>query len=544
MPISLPGFVTSLFGQNAEEQERDSMADIPNLGLEMTCDRDRQNGQQPIRDGGTARYGGSGNRQTRRSNTNGVTSQSKVNHTDATRDTATAKVKVVATSRSRETVAYPETEQRKSYNATETDQTNPANVHSSSRNGNAEPRSATRNDKAGRSGPQNTEAVWSTSSGNRTQGASMNGTGNRSDRTFPPEETKEDYLAKYKEMKKELEFHRSENRRLQEQNDIDRRLLDQRTEELNVAQSYLDAARSCSGKDLIDFVVGLNGELLQVAASIADRVGFPRFDGGRNAHREAALPSLSFVSQRVESTLGKEVISLLLRLDGHDEETQRSVLQNVLQATILHHLCAMIESWSSNDTSSRVLENVYTAISQNAPATTPTVAGRWRAITKAQSKYSHYAAMQERVQAQLIEAIIDVVHLAGGSIPYPDHHGREVYGGMGPLVTRAAQLDKTLVEVVDEDWRTYLPAPGGVFDMNFMCDTYASPSTSRTRSDPPAWASVLCATDLGLMKTSWVGSPGPNRRQQPQVMVKAKVVLRQTITDALRIQETSATDFR
>ncbi|KAL0573589.1 hypothetical protein V5O48_008366 [Marasmius crinis-equi] len=317
-----------------------------------------------------------------------------------------------------------------------------------------------------------------------------------------------------------------------------RQLLEQRTQELQSAQSYLNPARVYSGAELIHLAESVNTEILNAAASIVDNVEISPPD-------TAGVIDLNipYVSDELRSILGDDVLGALeIARSKRLEDTLRAILQSAMQAVIVFHLAHMVNAWSLGDhTQSNLLQGIYREIRKNVAL--PTVAGRWRVMTKAQSKYTSYAATQRTVGQFLTQTIVSVLSLVDSNLGQRldgDRPLRETIDGrIGDLLLCAGQLDRALGETVDEDWGVFFAFPGEGFSPDSMEDTYAAPNA---RACPvPTPAAVFCTTDLGLMKATWDKSSGSEHRQ---VMLKAKVVLQKTIAEGLNSEGTKNTQTR
>ncbi|KAG7093474.1 hypothetical protein E1B28_007150 [Marasmius oreades] len=305
------------------------------------------------------------------------------------------------------------------------------------------------------------------------------------------------------------------------QHAADRQLLEQRTRELQCSQTYLSAVRSYSGRELIDLVEELNTEVLQAAAYITDAVDLTLCnDKGHFTEGQDFLA-------RAKMMVGDEVVNILLK-SNRSSDAFRTIVQNTLQTVILRDLQYMLNSWSINPDTSGVFEETYKSIRKNVER--QSIAGRWKALTKAQSKYASYAAMDQITGNHIFNSILSILFVATGRLNKKDFN-RRLSDIIREILTRAAQLDKVLGEIIDEDWEVFYILPGERFDQDCMVDTYAAPTTTTRRRSgselqTAPTATIFCSTDLGLLKRA----SGTERRQ---AMLKAKVLLQATVMEGL-----------
>ncbi|KAK1222717.1 hypothetical protein PQX77_014422 [Marasmius sp. AFHP31] len=327
-----------------------------------------------------------------------------------------------------------------------------------------------------------------------------------------------------------------------------RQLLDQRTQELQSAQSYLNPARLHSGAELINLAEALNTEVLNAAASIVDMADIEIDDD--------SMPLEGLDSwlghDDIKLALGEDILGLLEAARSKRScDMFRAILQSALQAIIAGHLVQMVNAYAiPYSEQSNYLEGLYTGIRKGAAL--PTIGGRWRAMTKAQSKFASYGTVEKTMENHLAQSVTWVLSTAGRwtseAREQKLHSSGKFYqaleGGIREILDRAGQLDRALSDTIDEDWTVFLASPGENYNHETMEDAFGTPSPRRrSPTSSPTPSAVFCSTDLGLSKSTW---PPPSamtteRIDDHRVMLKAKVVLRSTIMEGLK--ETSRTQF-
>jgi hypothetical protein len=132
-------------------------------------------------------------------------------------------------------------------------------------------------------------------------------------------------------------------------------LLETRTSELKGAQAFLTKADSLSGAEVTSMVEGLNSEILQTAAFMADSFKFAGTLASAAQERHEAC-------ERVEYMLGKR-ISVMLSSVQHSEDPM--LVQIALQSCLVWHCGCFIRQWSwelDNSGAVQLLENIYARV--------------------------------------------------------------------------------------------------------------------------------------------------------------------------------------
>ncbi|ESK95830.1 hypothetical protein Moror_12442 [Moniliophthora roreri MCA 2997] len=284
----------------------------------------------------------------------------------------------------------------------------------------------------------------------------------------------------------------------------------QRAQELHAAHKYLRQDSSYSVKEIISMVDNLNAEIYHAAVSIS------LLDYGVEQELKGTYDVEGGSAQVYEDVvwfLGEGMGELLREPKVTPYAT--ALLQSALQAVMVLQCCDMVQLWSPSLEESEMLRDIYEGVKENG---TSTIASRWRALTRARSKYTleSYSALTTGIQSSLLKWIRKVLHLAGR--PY-DHSQLE--GHIGRVLKSASRLDRILGEhVAEQTWDVFCVDRDDIFTDETMEDVSQTPSTMSKKRDqvPPNERTILCTTDLGLQA-----------KGAGQVMRKAKVLLRGTM---------------
>jgi hypothetical protein len=146
-------------------------------------------------------------------------------------------------------------------------------------------------------------------------------------------------------------------KRMEAQHGLTRELLEARTLELKAAQSFLTTADKLSGADVSAMVGGLNGEIHQTAAFMAESFEFQEL-------KAYARDDGTIGRTWTEEILGPTMLKLLSSV-RHCEDPQ--VVQIALQACMTNLAARVITTWhldSSKDQS--LLVNIYSQMQETA----------------------------------------------------------------------------------------------------------------------------------------------------------------------------------
>lgn len=131
-------------------------------------------------------------------------------------------------------------------------------------------------------------------------------------------------------------------------------LLETRTSELKGAQTFLTTADSLSGAEVTTMVEGLNSEILQTAAFIADSFEFEPM----KAHQGGALDA---AHKTVQDWIGAKTLHLLTST-RHSEDPM--LIQIAVQSCLVRYSKDIITTWCFSMISERFLLQVYERMRQ------------------------------------------------------------------------------------------------------------------------------------------------------------------------------------
>ncbi|KAJ7511449.1 hypothetical protein B0H11DRAFT_1700456 [Mycena galericulata] len=266
------------------------------------------------------------------------------------------------------------------------------------------------------------------------------------------------------------------------------------------AQSFLVSADLISGAEIVAMVRTLNANVFQTAALIADTLECALVDG---MPRGEPLACLGF---------GDTIKRLLASADS-------AAVQIALQTAIARWCKQKIESWCLKDRRlSHHLSGLYEKIWHTE---TQATAGRWRALTRANTKRSDEESL---LTNSLIDWVFDVMLAAGWNIE--DAEGiaslEERFGGqISAIVKYSLQLRKAIGEgMVSEEFEVLFIEPNRTFDGKTMEDAEAIRRTDETPINQVAFEVVACTSDIGLQRRSRNGN-----LESTGVLLRPKVFL-------------------
>jgi hypothetical protein len=131
-------------------------------------------------------------------------------------------------------------------------------------------------------------------------------------------------------------------------------LLDARTAELKGAQAFLTKADSMSGADVVRMVEGLDAEILQTAAFVADHFVVEK--------RQGMTEEVQAAIDRLVDLLGPKIVDLLGRAEHANDPT---LIQLACQAATTTYARWIIVSWDFDDPNyDNFLKHIYITVQQ------------------------------------------------------------------------------------------------------------------------------------------------------------------------------------
>jgi hypothetical protein len=259
--------------------------------------------------------------------------------------------------------------------------------------------------------------------------------------------------------------------------------LETRTSELKGAQAFLTTADSLSGAEVTTMVEGLNSEIFQTAAFIADSFEFEPMQ----AH-SGAVPDTAH--KKVAGWIGAKTLHLLTST-RHSEDPM--LIQIAVQSCLARYSKDIIGTWCFNMIPERFLVKVYDQMRQSEDQA---VSGRWRALTR---NFCRSLLPKDTIPSSIphvIDSLANILIVAACK-EVPQHvHDKvmSMFGDRIKLVANLAlQLNQALGQHTSSDLEiAYIEEDIG-FDPTAMvdiCDDHAARNSDR----------VVCTTELGLLQ--------------------------------------------
>jgi predicted nucleic acid-binding Zn-ribbon protein len=341
---------------------------------------------------------------------------------------------------------------------------------------------------------------------------------------------------KLQRQEQENKILQAESHQLKDQYAHTAALLETRTSELKGAQAFLTKADSLSGAEVTSMVEGLNSEILQTAAFMADSFEF--------------AGTLTFVTQerheafkKVEHMLGQRM-SIMLTAVQHSEDPM--LVQIALQSYLIRHCTYLTKVWSLEDfRANQFLEDIYTRLGQAGEiydcsskwassqifAEDQTVSGRWRALTHRHVRTLPHddPSLMSSTEIAVVHDLVNILMIAG----YQRHQqeGFEMvsrkFGDQIKAIHKASfRLNQVLrEEITSSDLEPLWISPNTFFDPSGMEDI-GGEQVGLRQSDR-----VLCITEMGLQR---VVRQTKENRSQPEttLLLKPKVAL-ESVTESM-----------
>ncbi|KAG5651982.1 hypothetical protein H0H81_006724 [Sphagnurus paluster] len=287
-----------------------------------------------------------------------------------------------------------------------------------------------------------------------------------------------------------------------EENQRTRKLLENRTTELQSVHLFMDQADSLSGADIIRMVDALNAEIQQYAALMADSLD----------HLQANLEeSLTTETLKIaQFWVGEDIAQVLLEQRDH-KHFDSSLVQLALQVCLVRSCEVIINTWVLNDANSdAAVKEIYTQIYEEEKQAT---AGRWRSMIE-----RHAGATEGLTGFELVEGMAAVLTLTDWAGHNLEGRLDEFQDTLILVGTLAHKLRTALGEIASMDLIPLVCESGCEFDPETMEDTYANDKRSGQRKK--GREHVAGCTGLGLKR--WVKV---ENNVQCSIILKPKVIL-------------------
>ncbi|KAI0750430.1 hypothetical protein C8Q74DRAFT_1374016 [Fomes fomentarius] len=308
-------------------------------------------------------------------------------------------------------------------------------------------------------------------------------------------------------------------------------LLETRAEELRDAQQYLSKVDDIADHDVLPMITALNSMVYQTAATLTDVYEAQTADSCfvSVAESEGATKRLR------NSRLCGESLLKALSASKHGDGFHSTIVQLALQSVLVQYVQRLCTMWylGQHDPVGPLMDDLYSHLKRQER---PSVAGRWRALSRAHlmalfledkgsSVLSDY---EDMLMAHLMDILLSGLHFSSS------HHSllqrvQEACGiALHNITTHALELRAVTGErIVSRDLELVLPKPGERFDTHRMenedsCDGMEGDM----REDV-----IFCTTQLGLIREEWYSGDGREPYAHAVTLLKPKVILASAVDD-------------
>ncbi|KIM36861.1 hypothetical protein M413DRAFT_31264 [Hebeloma cylindrosporum] len=303
------------------------------------------------------------------------------------------------------------------------------------------------------------------------------------------------------------------------------RLLQARTADLKGVETFLTTADEYSGAEIMMMVESLNGEIFQISAFMAETL---------ESESQAAAPeehakNITYFRKALDIARKHIGASLFSHLKDNAAKVRADALplQLGLQALLTTWCTITVRAWiaSAFDGDLQILyHHVRNSNGQS-------IAGRWRAITCAQTRTLSNVVQQNRV----MDTLLGLMCLCEWSTSGPE--SQKVAGSLRQMIARIEDMCIRLKRATKEgitntDMEVFIVEAGKQFDES-MEDMYADAlgkkpveNVERRRREK-----TLCTVSMGLRKTSAKRIEGQKPSIQTDVLIKPKVALASVLLD-------------
>ncbi|KAF8901897.1 hypothetical protein CPB84DRAFT_1776958 [Gymnopilus junonius] len=326
-----------------------------------------------------------------------------------------------------------------------------------------------------------------------------------------------DAEARNRKQETELQILREKLRASEEKQSRMASLLEERTSDLKGVQPFLTTADRYSGAEIIKMVEGLNAEIFQAAAFMAELV----VDDSMIATKEEYASNMEHFRENLDSVrreIGKELFTYLATRSGEVRQDPLPLqlgIQHLLTAWYAHK----VESFSSGPLGTE-LRQLYQRIRTSE---IQAIAGRWRAITSSHMQDTGYRQNPHIIFSSIAVLLI----LCGWS--WESKGSQKVIPTMQKKISTIEEQCIRLKAAVKEgittaDMDIVYAVPGTEFGEN-MADSYADVTDGSAAVNTTRKELVLCTVGMGLQKTLIKRGAGREVTYQEDVLVKPKVAL-------------------
>ncbi|KAK0471592.1 hypothetical protein IW261DRAFT_1371697 [Armillaria novae-zelandiae] len=299
----------------------------------------------------------------------------------------------------------------------------------------------------------------------------------------------------------------------------DRHLLETRAEELRNAQTFLTKADTFSHADIKTMVDSLNSEIMQLAAFMTDSLHFS------DTPLDLSDQDTCNAIDRAKCSLGDRMVSLLQV--RNDPDLRELVLQVSLQAAIARTCESIIQRWHQEIKTHKMFVRLYDDVKKK---NTPAVAGRWRAMTRAETKYTSEGDIQQLGCNLILTNSWAVLRLAGlMTVDAKSLLERDFGARILEISKLTKRVDQAIGEgITSEDLAVFAIEHDTRFNPTSMVDANHNLMSEMITDEETA---VACTSDLGLRATRRVPASSDSQvtKIESRVLMKANVILWSTL---------------
>ncbi|TEB37944.1 hypothetical protein FA13DRAFT_1725573, partial [Coprinellus micaceus] len=305
-----------------------------------------------------------------------------------------------------------------------------------------------------------------------------------------------------------------------------RDLLNQRTEEVKVAQAFMTTADKYSSSEVSQMVEELNDEIYQCSMDLSDAMLGQGIAPKDSALDEDARKRIERAQKFFAKSWKVEVINRLAADLSRHHDPDSTLFDCVVQYALVDWVHGIIQSFCpQNKDVDRYLTNLW----ENVAASHETsIARNWLAITHVTLK----SQGQTLDRAVIMERLADLMAVSGREALTASRLEEVIGGKLDQVATKALRVKEAITEgVLSVDVQVFLCAMNAEFHPSAMRNAWADPGRSRKSGDTAERDLVFCPTGLGLCRI--VREPrtsDPSRvRKKQEILLKTKVLLYSTL---------------
>ncbi|KAF8959230.1 hypothetical protein BDZ97DRAFT_1667372 [Flammula alnicola] len=293
-------------------------------------------------------------------------------------------------------------------------------------------------------------------------------------------------------------------------------LLEVRTSELKGAQAFLTKTDQLSGAEVIKLLEGLNGEIMQIAASMTEELAIEEKkidDEGKEQESDEMREAFA----RTEDIIGPRMAELLKTSEHHEDPI---LVQIAVQASMAAYTHWIVSSWVfESPEDEHMLSEIYARVRESEEQA---ISGRWRQLTR--THLQRMLAHEPDLSSDMMNAIANIFTTAGLKDSPEMVHERisNRFAARIAVVMKLAQgLNKRIGEGITScDLEALYIAPDVTYNSITMEDAMGLASAGGVGSGRET---ILCTTDLGLVRAEKIA--GAMGDWKESVLLRPKVVL-------------------